>query len=560
MGRIGATFAGFPLLGASFTRSLGAKPNVNRLTFAVSGRCILPTSGDLMLTDGTDTLMILEQYPFVTEDNRSGQQGRHWVAEIKDVRWKWESVFVTQQYNMMARDGRPVIDTPIEDIVTDLFTYVGVTPDTSILTPAGIGSNVYPQNVEFQGVAASTAIDELLSKYGYAVWLGPDNAVTIIRLGYGANPSTANSIKYNYGTRLAFPYNSVLIRGNRHIVQRTCHLYPVGLDTDATVRPLAQLSYARDQADVMGGFWLDPVHVDDDTFEDLPNDEQACAKESVGRWWQVPGNHLPYMPMLSYLAEYNSFYTFSGQQIITDNPPILLSDSDLDLTGPVKKVVRHLGNVFEKVTPDYQIDQQLGIVKFPEQQISYAAGTGERLLPGYMLTYAHESRAFGQQAQIDQHGTGTLTDKDFFESYYTPTPNADPVQTVLKIEEKDMRLRVIIPGVDGPDSGATYLNKTDLVEFADELADIALRDQTVITSYESEQPIIFDAAPSGLVRSVEWTVQEKGAWTIFHINNEHSTGVRPTWAERHWIARSLALRDEVGSIEALRREQEADNQ
>lgn len=233
-----ATHEGLYITSLKFSFSRGVYPSACHVT-AIPLPTFTGQSGPLVLKYGDETLT----FPGCAVDyaDLRMERGREINMRILDRRWKWRSPIVTYRANVPLDTENIRADTartPAQ-IAQALFNAIGESGYDTSAMPA----NVYPY-VEWEGVSAADALNELCRLCGCIVVLGTDNIVRIKRLGVGNDlPFGATSLNELYPTQSAVLPRNVEARAGDVVIQSKLRLQCVGQQTNGNLATIDNLTY-----------------------------------------------------------------------------------------------------------------------------------------------------------------------------------------------------------------------------------------------------------------------------------------------------------------------------
>lgn len=259
------------------TRTLGTKPDVS-VIYATPQPGTPDCSGTATLSFGFNGVTINMANALCDRGTLMlSTHGHTQVFEIKDRRWRWERVFVTQAFNVRMADGSidPVTIMSLQGIIYFIFSVMGeFSADVSLIT-----STEYPEIV-LDHDSCADSLDEILIPRGYVVSLQTNDNVAVYPRGEGS-VLTPNEDLVNATITLNPPEIPYYLTAcwNYTLVQSMLMCLPVGLDTDGSVKDVNLLSYMP-----VGG-WGRKSLITFDYITDATARE--CAKRTVGKWYQV---------------------------------------------------------------------------------------------------------------------------------------------------------------------------------------------------------------------------------------------------------------------------------
>ena len=381
---IDCTFAGFHVETAEFSVSQGVTPGSGTLTFADTTLSI-PKTGTLIFSDDFNpNCQMNGMYavnPRIEEDAASG---RKLVVTIYDRRWTWKWSWVVMRTNTPDETGAPVQTMTLTALLQFLMTHLN--ESNYILT--GIPA-VYPEvNWEFENPA--TALQELLDKFGLSCGFDPSSnngRITIAHKNYSRSMPSGDYESRSLSNSNDILPDEIILCGNRKIKQITfAALIPVGEDTDGTIVPIADLSYAP--AD--WGKELIACFTNLSTLQ-----ERELAEKCVFKWYQINWSSYTRAAVLPLLNEVSEITTVDGLDQ-HDKPYILAAKTIWDGTE-FKNISK------ARINDGYSIDKKTGIVKFTTQKVvaaSEGAVAGDFSAPDMDLVAAYEEKAGGDETDF----------------------------------------------------------------------------------------------------------------------------------------------------------------
>jgi hypothetical protein len=234
------TFPGLPVLtGASFTFTHGIMPSV--LSFnTVPSTNFVPQIGDMKITFGGEEIVFKDCA--VTKANLRIEGGFRWSIMIQDRRWKWKYGEISGRYNVRRDDNSidPKTEKTPHELAQLLCEAMGEDDADFELLP----NDTQPESIWEESNPASE-LQNLCDVLNCRIVLGLNNRVKIWPLGQGEE-LPANGLEMNQGfgfSRAAKP-DSLKIIGGSVLVQAKFKLIAVGEDTDGSIKPINDLSYA----------------------------------------------------------------------------------------------------------------------------------------------------------------------------------------------------------------------------------------------------------------------------------------------------------------------------
>ena len=498
MGQVDCTFGGHHVDGDSgldVTVALGPMPGV--ISLAVIGAEDSWAAGSLVLTDGVETITITNLTPFAWQV-RSGPQGEYTEVQIRDSRQRWQTRGqITGEYNKPGPDGAPNDQEPLRNLVAFCLDALGeVGYDVSAL-PA----DYYPY-VRWEAARPGVEASRLCDMAQCVLSLHSDGTARVYKLGTGQGIPAGYKEMNDVGTESRERPTAYLVRGAQTITQRTSVLVPVGLDTDGSIKPIADLSY---YAQIIADFGSVAAGVQQyfaKWFETGNLTKGECARKSIWKWFRVSDAEALYLPALPSVC-----------QVITDlaaspprkrwRKPYLYSPDLAQVWDDARKQCFTIGDLDRR---EWELEEATGLVKLTDgpvikpPEVDVAWDVAE-----VRLTWAHK----------DVAADGSLSLANFY-SYCSVSPApADATLEVIHIEW--LQLRRIIQGGELPD---IFLGREVLDPIAQQI--IALADPGAATAVCAE--VLYSGLkwvyPDGTVRQVTWHVGADGATTKIIYNTD----------------------------------------
>ncbi len=202
--------------------------------------------------------------------------GHRQIFKILDRRWSWSKAYFTQAFNMRLPDGsiEPSTQYTIAQIADELFSWLGVTADLSLVTSTELPEIVFDRH------RVDDALDTLLTNRGYVISLMLDDTVKVYPRGTGV-PLPDNYDLRNASVTIDPPEVPLYLTvcGARTMIQSKLRLIAVGIDLDGQIKPADMLSYAP--AGGWAGKDLEQFgFIADQKTKDL------CLL-AIGKWYQI---------------------------------------------------------------------------------------------------------------------------------------------------------------------------------------------------------------------------------------------------------------------------------
>jgi hypothetical protein len=262
-----------------FTLTRGTSPSVAILmVYPQDG--IPPITGTLSITFGSRSLNFRDCLLDSATQQTTGT-GQIIECRIKDRRWKWANPVVSGEYNVYRDNGE--LDTTTEKTPQQLATLC-----FEALGETGFEVGALPNDgrphVFWDYSSAAQSLESLAESYGCRVVLGLDDVARLCRLGEGESLPILDSIMSG-GDVIDPPEtpSEIVVVGEPDEFQADFLLEAVGLDTDGSVKLLADLSYKP------AAGWLG-ADVDEGFLESIADTNlpgRMLAQRTVFRWYRV---------------------------------------------------------------------------------------------------------------------------------------------------------------------------------------------------------------------------------------------------------------------------------
>ena len=490
---VDATFDGVHIHESlDFTISLGSTADNNSFRFPGGGYIV--TTATLFLTDGTNSLNFHNLEPIRYGERTSGS-GLVTTVQIADLRRKWATRgHITGEFNKPKKDGTVNQQKNSQELAELLVLAMGAT----VYDVSALPVDHYPY-VLWEMAKPGSELNSLCDDHGCVLSVDFNGNPEVFKLGVGAGWPAGDYTESEAGQEATFKPEAYRIRGARAVVQRTSELIPVGLDTDGSVKPIADLSYysvitgmysgsddnAKVANGVKNGFYEMRLQTGATA---LQKKQQECATKSVWRWFRVPDAELMLLPALDHICE-----------TITEGGEITWRRPYVDCAATWFTRLKSAGD-FEstvgEVHKGYDIDCAKGIVKLNEIPFN-AARTG---LATVELTWAYHQR----------EDDGTLSDA----CYYFYLEGVGWEEQLICIDW------LVLRGTRDALGVVTWLNQADLDTIAAKIIDQVEEATDYITSGVRTYTGIVVAWPDGVIRQVTWHVGSDGCTTTISRNTQ----------------------------------------
>lgn len=369
-----ATFPGIAqILSARYTLAHGITPGVCEVEVVPQDDPI-GLGGTLAFHWGVVTIAIPGCKADLATARRT-ENGLVWSLGILDKRWRWRYGEIYGEYNRKGSDGQTITATrkTPQQLATLCFQAMGEsTFDVSLLP------NTAEPEVFWDGQAPPAVhLADLVESLGCTIVLKIDGSVKIEPQGLGGQlPELQTILDATLAVDPPETPSAIRVLSDRTRVQARLRLRAVGRDTDRSIKLINDLSYTPTNG------WA----LENDLFSNVTDDEEnKLAIETVWRWYRVDVTASVLQP-----PEFAEPIT-SEEQIL----PVLneLVETFEDSSGVVRQKpakivglywIRNIGAPVNSTTSDhydypgdFQLDSELGIVKFPvqvKQWVSETAG------------------------------------------------------------------------------------------------------------------------------------------------------------------------------------------
>ena len=448
------------------------------------------------------------------------------VIEILDRRWSWSKAYYTKAFNVRNPDGSIIASTQysVSQIASALFGQLGVSADVS-----AVATNDYPEMI-LDHHRVDDALSDLLTNRGYVISLRSDDSVKVYRRGTGAN------LPRNYDTRSEVisvnppqvPYVLKLV-GSRTLVQSKLKFLPVGIETDGTIKPVANLSYAP--ASWNGADMENFNFIADKKAKDL-------AKSTVGKWFQVAsqadgslliqvGGVNNYCPGEISVSSAIQYLPLKAELIDSSTNPLGLVNGNRSIvegtfyqTGQNPNPGKNCDAFAKQDKLGYTFNEELGIIKFDELALKKTPGPvdGTFTFADVYMTCSYSI-----------HDNSSLVKDRFYRNRNLGGVGTD----IMKVSEFERHIVVTYPDGSGTPSGGTD-NKSDLNITADITLDDAVRMYSTSVGVVLKWRGIYNFSTDGNTLQLRWNCATAGDCPWETQASQHMEGLPmlPTGAER----------------------------
>lgn len=355
---------------ASMTYTPGVSPNVATITIPPQDASKLFASGPLLFTFGSASWRF-EDCRLDSVRSRLTPRGNTFELTILDRRWRWTELGrISGFYN--ARDGEKLKPDTEKTPQEMAALCLGAMNETGF-DVSQLPNDARPE-VDWDYTRPAEALARLCELLGCMVVLELDNTVRIHRKYVGAQLPTINLQSGDIALNPGDPPRTLAVACGRTRYQVELPVEPVGKETDGSIKPINDLSYAPDFGwENSDARWFTG-------FKDDKVKEKKLAQETVYRWFRIktpfwiPTIAEPIDDVRRILPIENTQveqWTVEGRRV--DRPAWLygefwdgdastkkkidISDQDANLQEKTEAIWQH----------GFSIDQKTGIIKLSEQ-------------------------------------------------------------------------------------------------------------------------------------------------------------------------------------------------
>ena len=305
------------------------------------------------------------------------------VIEILDRRWSWSKAYYTKAFNVRNPDGS-IIDSSKKStsaIAAELFGQLGISADVS-----AVATNDYPELV-LDHHRVDDALSDLLTNRGYVISLMTDDSVKVYRRGTGADlPRNDDTRSEVISVNPPQMPSKLMLVGSRTLVQSKLKFVPVGIDTDGTIKKVADLSYAPVFLGWNGADMENFNFIADKKAKDL-------AKSTVGKWFQVESQAdgtlriavtspaLNYVPGEIFVGSAKQYLPLKAELIDASNNPLEFVNGNRSVVegtfyqaGQNPNPGKNTDDFARQDKLGYTFNEELGIIKFDELALKKTPG------------------------------------------------------------------------------------------------------------------------------------------------------------------------------------------
>lgn len=274
MNPVGVTFPGvLHAESGSYTRGLGITPGTGRIEFSPQPNPPAKV-GTFTLSDGVRTFVC----PDCVLDNASlVRDGSGYVvqATVVDRRWRWRFGEIYGRYNTRDDDNEIIADTkktPAE--LAKLLLEAMGEPDVDT---SALPEEPFPE-VDWDGEVPAEELAELLDDWGCVIGLDLYGKCAIWKRGEGAEAPAGPKEREGGELDPPEPPDDIRVNFAATQVQARLELEAVGRDTDGSIKPIDDLSYAPEAG--WDTYDTTALEVDDETALEY------CIN-TVFRWYRI---------------------------------------------------------------------------------------------------------------------------------------------------------------------------------------------------------------------------------------------------------------------------------
>ncbi len=340
--RIRAFYGGWGCT-VEFSMGLGNSPGSGTAVFDNTSANI-PRIGVLNLFDGLRRVRLTNIYADNPRIEYDAVNGNRLTATLYDRRYLWKWGYIVGTYNKRSADGVPNEEKTLAELLVMCLQAL----DERYYNLKNI-PEVYPE-VKWEFDNPGVALNDLCEKYGLVVGISAIGSNPIMIRSYNSrrHVPTGFGSKRVDGLSKAIRPSGIILAGNRVVCQRKfITLVAVGEDTDGTVKPIDNLSFAPSD-------WGEELIA---CYTNLATQQQReLAEKCVFKWYSVDWGSYDVDKTLPLLNEISEKVTINGTEK-HDKPYILGAKTTWD--GTTFKTHSKV-----RLSEGYQVDKKLGIVKF----------------------------------------------------------------------------------------------------------------------------------------------------------------------------------------------------
>jgi hypothetical protein len=274
---LSATYPGvLQIESADYALTCGISPGVAHVVMLPQAG-VIPTTGDLALSDGTTTL-VLKECRAAEAPARSDKSGRTWTLALMDRRWRWRFGKISGKYNVCP-PGKDKPNAPDErqsarDLAKMLLDEMAL---AGAYDAGALPADDYPE-VQWDYANPASELSALCDRYGTAIAYDPENdRVALKALGTGETlPRNVPYESWEITVPATDKPKELIALAEKDEYEGPLELEAVGLDVDGAVKPLASLSYKPATWDFYEGEMIN-----------LSAAEHAVADDSLFRWYRL---------------------------------------------------------------------------------------------------------------------------------------------------------------------------------------------------------------------------------------------------------------------------------
>ena len=515
-----ATFPGIESIRAvEFALGHGISPSVG--TIEMLPQDFPPEmGGTLTLSDGTNFVEFQDCRLDAPFGRWQPNGARTITVKVMDRRWKWQFGDIYGRYNF--RDSGNNLTINSEKTPRQLATLLLDAMNETGYDVSSLPNDTRPE-VDWIGDNPAEQLNELAESLGCRVVLKLDNTVALLPLGTGSSLPVQFVITRTEGFDPAEVPETLKVISGPVRFQQKFQLEAVGKDTDGSIKPIDDLSYAP----AAGWEKESPYYP---LMSSTNTDAKALAQETVWKWYRIVGPDLAD----DVLDPDGDFVTDKLRDILPIDD--FLVDQETDPDGnliPMKAFVEGsywemdpgktdptntTTTTYKKYKGSFSIDRERGIVMFSDFVVKI---TGSEWVPAVLyLTCSFNAR--------DKTTRQTIR---YFRTRNPTNGIPDTGTQVIRRDEIIPTLKVTYNS-SGAATGST-VNLTDIQDEADYHLDAAEAAYQDIAAEDGEYAGIFPVSPDGAIQQVTWSVQAGeggGARTRASRNSEHNLKV-PSYAE-----------------------------
>jgi hypothetical protein len=455
---------------------------------------------------------------------RTNERGQIWSLEIEDRRWRWIFGEISGAYNIRDDDQKIRMNTEKDPQSLAILCL-------QAMGEAGYDVSQIPNasrpEISWEAENPAQALNNLVEMLGCRVVLRLDNTVAIALIGVGLDlpifgmPIMENSLKMSLPKR---PDSISVVCGKTRF-QADILLEPVAQDTDLTIKPIAQLSYApadwsKEDPEIFSGVVDAPV---------LPigTTPRQLALQQVWKWYRITYIDPHTLGILN-IPGYNQ------NPIQTINQLLPIEDIKVETTiiaPPNTKAIPEPAEIRGVWLPElappgvnkdpdslykessFSIDGEKGIVKFAKWLV--------KMVPDPAGGWNYEAAKIYIRCAVSIRDPNTQEWARYRRTFVYPGPAWGTLPRILKHEELHENIfPTYINQVPQQDQNTLNTNLTELNPACDYYIAGADQEYQIPLPYDLKYAGLVPINPDGAIQQVTWEIGIAGATTRASRNNE----------------------------------------